>query len=49
MTEHAPTSGMIPPANADDVGKPPVDGAVTQLARQLMGDDWKGFPNASGG
>ncbi|NEU14518.1 DUF1003 domain-containing protein [Methylobacterium sp. BTF04] len=27
---------MIPPANADEAGKPPVDGAVTQLARQLM-------------
>ncbi|MCJ2105585.1 DUF1003 domain-containing protein [Methylobacterium sp. E-041] len=27
---------MIPPANADDGGKPPVDGAVTQQARQLM-------------
>lgn len=39
MTEHAPMSGMIPPTNlaiADDAGKPSVDGAVTQLARQLM-------------
>jgi uncharacterized membrane protein len=43
MTEHAPTSGMIPPANADDGSKPPVDGAVTQLARQLMEDGLEGL------
>ncbi|TXM95465.1 DUF1003 domain-containing protein [Methylobacterium sp. WL30] len=34
---------MIPPANADDGSKPPVDGAVTQLARQLMEDGLEGL------
>jgi uncharacterized membrane protein len=38
MTEHVLTSGTIPLANQskhDGVGKPPVDDAVAQLARQL--------------
>ncbi|MCJ2095139.1 DUF1003 domain-containing protein [Methylobacterium sp. J-072] len=39
MTEHLLSSGTVPlaiQASTDHAAKPPVDGAVTQLARQLM-------------